>query len=137
MNKVTITINTESNTVEVENPTEIYKTETAALISAPFRARVAAEVAPNSSTEVFYQSTPIIPESRRNIIITNDGAANLITAEYYWSHSFTSQWFLYTSVEVSVGESKLLQSPSNSLYYSKVVLVNKTSRKAYVTAEEK
>ncbi|MGP2410518.1 hypothetical protein V2A84_13075 [Yersinia sp. 2553 StPb PI] len=136
MSKVTITINTDTNEVDVKNLTEA-DTENLTLTAAQARARVPTEVAPNSSTEVLYRSTPIIPESRRNVMITNDGAANIITAQYYWSHSFTSQWFLYTSIDVNVGDSKLLVSPSNSLYYSKVVLINNTSRKAYVTAEEK
>ncbi|EKN5999182.1 hypothetical protein [Yersinia enterocolitica] len=136
MSKITINIDTNSNEVDIKNPTEA-DTKNLALTAKNVRVRVPTEVGPNSKVEVLYHSTPIIPESRRNVIITNDGAANVITAQYYWSHSFTSQWYLHTSIDVDIGESKILFSPSNSLYYSKVILINNTNRKAYVTAEEK
>ncbi len=85
------------------------------------------------SVEAAKYSTPIIPEIHKSYWIFNAGRANKIKAVFYWSHSFTSSWFEYSSVDVGIGEEKKLQAPSNTLYYSKVVLYNDTDQNATVS----
>ncbi|OCA54873.1 hypothetical protein Phpb_02003 [Photorhabdus namnaonensis] len=86
------------------------------------------------SVEVFRIDTPIIPESRKSLRVVNTGIANSVTAKFYWSHSFTSEWFESGSIDVGLGEEKVLNVPSNSFYYSKFVIYNNTDKVAYVTA---
>ncbi|MGG5144526.1 JHE-like toxin PirA [Alcaligenes ammonioxydans] len=87
----------------------------------------------HGSVQAAKYSTPVIPEIHKSYWIFNAGKANKIKAVFYWSHSFTSSWFEYSSVEVGIGEEKKLQAPSNSLYYSKVVLFNGTYQNATVS----
>ncbi|OTA21407.1 JHE-like toxin PirA [Xenorhabdus beddingii] len=90
-------------------------------------------VEPHSSIEATRIDTPIIPETRPNYFIANSGPASSVRAVFYWSHSFTSEWFESSSVIVNAGEEKILHSPSNSLYYSKVVIYNDTDQRAFIT----
>ncbi|CDG18638.1 hypothetical protein [Xenorhabdus doucetiae] len=94
-------------------------------------------IEPHSSIEATRTDTPIIPETRPNYYIANSGPASEVRAVFYWSHSFTSQWFESSSIIVKAGEDGILQSPSNSLYYSKVVIYNDTDKRAFVTGYNK
>ncbi|OCQ52433.1 hypothetical protein Ppb6_02507 [Photorhabdus australis subsp. thailandensis] len=91
-------------------------------------------ISPRSSVEVFRIDTPIIPESRRSLRVVNTGLASSVTAKFYWSHSFTSEWFESGSIDVGLGEDKVLNVPNNSFYYSKFVIYNNTDKVAYITA---
>ncbi|KAA1195639.1 hypothetical protein [Photorhabdus heterorhabditis] len=91
-------------------------------------------ISPHSSVEVFRIDTPVIPESRRSLRVVNTGLASSVTAKFYWSHSFTSEWFESGSMDVGLGEDKVLNVPSNSFYYSKFIIYNNTDKVAYVTA---
>lgn len=91
-------------------------------------------VTKKSKKDIFRIDTPIIPEGRSGVEIINTGLAETITATFFWSHSFTSSWFEYTSIEVGTDEQKTLSAPSNPLYYSKVVITNNTDSPAYITA---
>ncbi|AWK43974.1 JHE-like toxin PirA [Photorhabdus laumondii subsp. laumondii] len=126
--------------ITVDNDVVGHDTEINSVVSSTaekIRQQFGVKVDPNSSQEKFYIATPIIPESRKNIVVTNEGLADVITAKYYWSHSFTSEYFEDNSVDVKVGESKVLVAPSNPLYYSKVVIFNNTKSVAFVTVREK
>ncbi|MDC9598359.1 JHE-like toxin PirA [Xenorhabdus anantnagensis] len=94
-------------------------------------------IEPRSSIEAIRIDTPIIPETRPNYYVANSGPASSVRAVFYWSHSFTSQWFEYSSITVKAGEDGILQSPSNSVYYSKVVIYNDTDKRAFVTGYNK
>lgn len=89
----------------------------------------------HGSAQVARVDTPVIPEIHPSYIISNAGRADKVTAVYYWSHSFTSKWFEYSKVTIEAGEQAKLQAPSNSLYYSKVVVYNDTADVAAVTVE--
>lgn len=88
-----------------------------------------------SRIDIFRIDTPIIPEGRYSVVITNTGLAEKITARFFWSHSFTPNWYEYSAVDIAVGETKTLEAPSNALYYSKVQLENSTESPAYITAD--
>ncbi len=90
-------------------------------------------IEPHSSIQATRTDTPIIPETRPNYYVANSGPASSIKAVFYWSHSFTSEWFEYSSITVKAGEDGILKSPSNSVYYSKVVIYNDTDKRAFVT----
>ncbi|CDG21285.1 JHE-like toxin, ''Photorhabdus insecticidal related'' toxin, PirA [Xenorhabdus poinarii G6] len=90
-------------------------------------------IEPHSSIQADRTDTPIIPETRPNYYVANSGPASSIKAVFYWSHSFTSEWFEYSSITVKAGEDGILKSPSNSVYYSKVVIYNDTDKRAFVT----
>lgn len=90
-------------------------------------------IEPHSSLEVRKTSTPIFPERHAKYYIENSGVAEKIRAVFYWSHAFTSEWFKYSEVTVSIGESATLRAPDNSLYYSKVVIYNNADARAFVT----
>ncbi|WP_340617841.1 JHE-like toxin PirA [Xenorhabdus entomophaga] len=94
-------------------------------------------IEPHSSVQATRTDTPIIPETRPNYYVANSGPAPEVRAVFYWSHSFTSQWFEHSSITVKAGEDGILQSPSNSLYYSKVVIYNDTDKRAFVTGYNK
>lgn len=92
-------------------------------------------VEPHSSLIARQINTPIIPEHHSGYIVTNEGLAYSIKAVFYWSHSFTSEWFEYDSVNITLGEQGYLSSPSNSLYYSRVVIYNNTDYRAFITGK--
>ncbi|NHB89968.1 MULTISPECIES: hypothetical protein [Photorhabdus] len=91
-------------------------------------------ISPHASVEVFRIDTPVIPESRQSLKVVNTGLANSVTAKFYWSHSFTSEWFESGSIDVGLGEERVLNVPGNSFYYSKFVIYNNSDKVAYVTA---
>ncbi|MBT9433492.1 hypothetical protein JZM24_17855 [Candidatus Sodalis endolongispinus] len=91
-------------------------------------------VEPHSSLQVSRTDTPIIPESRRRFYIGNAGKAKEVKAVFYWSHSFTSEWFEYSTTVVTRGTDAIIMPPSNSLYYSKIVVFNDTDDVAFITA---
>ncbi|MGV7962938.1 hypothetical protein ACSLVK_09325 [Photorhabdus tasmaniensis] len=91
-------------------------------------------ISPHASVEVFRIDTPVIPESRQSLKVVNTGLANSVTAKFYWSHSFTSEWFESGSIDVGLGEERVLNVPNNSFYYSKFVIYNNSDKVAYVTA---
>ena len=91
-------------------------------------------VDPHSSLQVSRIDTPIIPESRGRFYIGNAGKAKEVKAVFYWSHSFTSQWFEYSTTVVTRGTDAIIMPPSNSLYYSKIVVFNDTDDIAFITA---
>ncbi|OKP00245.1 JHE-like toxin PirA [Xenorhabdus eapokensis] len=139
----TININISGSTVTVisnndTNPEPLtYNTNTPAsepLTVSPYRDMT---IEPHSSIEATRTDTPIIPERRRNYYVANSGPASSVRAVFYWSHSFTSQWFEHSSITVKAGEDGILQAPSNSLYYSKVVIYNDTDQRAFVTGYNK
>ncbi|PHM74329.1 JHE-like toxin PirA [Xenorhabdus kozodoii] len=139
----TINININSSTVTVitnngETPVPLtYNTntpESEPLTVNPYRDMT---IEPRSSIEATRIDTPIIPETRPNYYVANSGPASSVRAVFYWSHSFTSQWFEYSSIIVKAGEDGILESPSNSLYYSKVVIYNDTDKRAFVTGYNK
>ncbi|PHM61465.1 JHE-like toxin PirA [Xenorhabdus ishibashii] len=139
----TININISSSTVTVisnngSNPEPLtYNANTPAsepLTVSPYKDMT---IEPRSSIEATRTDTPIIPETRPNYYVANSGPASSVRAVFYWSHSFTSQWFEYSSIIVKAGEDGILKSPSNSLYYSKVVIYNDTDQRAFVTGYNK
>ncbi|NIH15885.1 MAG: hypothetical protein G5700_04175 [Serratia symbiotica] len=91
-------------------------------------------IPPHSSVEVFRTDTPIIPESRKFLRLNNEGRASVVTATFYWSHTFTNQWFADVSMDVKRGEEGTLKCPPNAFYYSKYVIYNNTDETASVTA---
>ncbi|MBD2810258.1 JHE-like toxin PirA [Xenorhabdus sp. Vera] len=94
-------------------------------------------IEPHSSIQATRTDTPIIPETRPNYYVANSGPAASVRAVFYWSHSFTSEWFEHSSIIVKAGEDGILNSPSNSVYYSKVVIYNDTDKRAFVTGYDK
>ncbi|WFQ78259.1 MULTISPECIES: JHE-like toxin PirA [Xenorhabdus] len=129
---ITIINNTPSNPEPL-----IYNTDTPAsepLTVNPYRDMT---IEPHSSIEAIRIDTPIIPETRPNYYVANSGPASSVRAVFYWSHSFTSEWFEYSAITVKAGEDGILQSPSNSVYYSKVVIYNETDKRAFVTGYNK
>lgn len=91
-------------------------------------------VDPHSSLQVSRIDTPIIPESRGRFYIGNAGKAKEVKTVFYWSHSFTSQWFEYSATVVTRGKDAIIMPPTNSLYYSKIVVFNDTDDIAFITA---
>ncbi|PHM28990.1 JHE-like toxin PirA [Xenorhabdus budapestensis] len=94
-------------------------------------------IEPHSSVQATRIDTPIIPEARPDYYVANSGPAPTVRAVFYWSHSFTSEWFESSSIIVKAGEDGILKAPGNSLYYSKVVIYNDTDKRAFVTGYNK
>ncbi|MBD2814711.1 JHE-like toxin PirA [Xenorhabdus sp. Flor] len=94
-------------------------------------------IEPHSSVQATRIDTPIIPEARPDYYVANSGPAPSVRAVFYWSHSFTSEWFESSSITVKAGEEGILKAPGNSLYYSKVVIYNDTDKRAFVTGYNK
>ncbi|HHH1370141.1 TPA: hypothetical protein ACPZHQ_003849 [Yersinia enterocolitica] len=99
--------------------------------------RIEFKIEPYSHREIFYIKTPIIPEQRKPVEISNSGLADNVTAKYMWSHFFTPDWKVYSSIDIASGETKILSAPSNSVYYSKVIIYNNTDKPGFITAHLK
>lgn len=87
-------------------------------------------IEPGQSIVVFYIKTPIIPESRPNVRVVNVGRA-AVHAEYWWGTLI--KWNgIISAATIPAGDTAVLNSGSNALYYSEVRIFNKTSTRAIV-----
>ncbi|SFN65900.1 JHE-like toxin PirA [Xenorhabdus japonica] len=141
MSKINTNINDSNVTVTSDNDSNpeplTYNTNTPAsepLTVSPYKDMT---IEPHSSIEAIRIDTPIILEKRPNYYVANSGPASSVKAVSYWSHSFTSEWFEDSSITVKAGENGILKSPSNPVYYSKVVIYNNTDKRAFVTGYKK
>ncbi|AHF77486.1 JHE-like toxin [Sodalis praecaptivus] len=134
---ISITVSVSHNDVEFDGGKLDRLRHGAAIAADDHTARVTEgemRIEPRSSLQATRTDTPIIPESRGRFYVANAGKAKQVTAVFYWSHSFTSEWFEYSSTVIARGTDGIVMPPSNSLYYSKIVIYNDTDDVAFVTA---